>query len=90
MEFKSTLFSEQEKTFKERTGKNFSTLYEKYFPKLVYFTAKICNDVQKAEDYIQSLLKDGLSRITANDEKDIEQYIREQNSSSLWGQKRTT
>ena len=44
------MFAEQEKLFKERTGKDFSTLYQKYYPKLIYFTAKICKDVQKAED----------------------------------------
>lgn len=44
------MFSEQEVIFKERTGKDFSTLYQKYYPKLIYFTAKICKDVQKAED----------------------------------------
>lgn len=51
----------------------------------VYIAKYQAYDVQKAEDYIQSLLKEGLSRITDNDEKDIEQYIREQNSSQLWG-----
>jgi len=45
-----SLFSEQEKIFKERTGKDFSTLYQKYYPKLIYFISKICKDVQKAED----------------------------------------
>lgn len=45
---------------------------------------------KKAEGYIQSLLKEGLSRLTDNDEKDIEQYVREQNSSQFWGQKKTT
>ena len=44
------MFAEQEKLFKERTGKDFTTLYQKYYPKLIYFTAKICKDVQKAED----------------------------------------
>ena len=44
------MFAEQEKLFKERTGKDFSTLYQKYYPKLIDFTAKICKDVQKAED----------------------------------------
>jgi RNA polymerase sigma-70 factor (ECF subfamily) len=43
-------FSEQEIFFKEQTGKDFNTLYQKYYPKLVYFTSKICNDQQKAED----------------------------------------
>ncbi len=47
---KAILFSEQEKVFRERTGKDFSTLYKKYYPKLVYFTSKICNDTQRAED----------------------------------------
>jgi hypothetical protein len=49
MESKAILFSEQEKIFRERTGKDFSSLYTKYYPKLVYFTAKITNDPQKAE-----------------------------------------
>jgi RNA polymerase sigma factor (sigma-70 family) len=43
-------FSEHEDYFKERAGKDFSTLYKKYYPKLVYFTSKILNDQQKAED----------------------------------------
>ena len=43
-------FSEHEDFFKERAGKDFSTLYKKYYPKLVYFTCKILNDQQKAED----------------------------------------
>lgn len=51
MNSKAILFSEQEKIFKEKTGKDFSTLYKKYYPKLVYFTSKICdNDIQRAED----------------------------------------
>lgn len=56
----------------------------------VYIAKYQAYDVKKAEDYIQRLLKEGLSRLTDNDEKDIEQYIREQNSSPLWGQKKTT
>lgn len=50
MDSKAILFSEQEKIFRERTGKDFSSVYKKYYPKLVYFTSKICNDTQKAED----------------------------------------
>ncbi len=38
------------KIFVERTGKDFSTLYKKYYPKLIYYTSKMCNDPQKAED----------------------------------------
>ena len=44
------LFSEQEKFFVEKTGKDFSTLYKKYYPKLIYYTSKMCNDPQKTED----------------------------------------
>ena len=48
------LFSEQEKVFVERTGKDFSTLYKKYYPKLIYFTARMLEtnkmDIQYAED----------------------------------------
>lgn len=46
----STFFPEQEKLFRERTGKDFSFFYTKYYPKLIYYTAKMCNDQQKAED----------------------------------------
>lgn len=49
MESKAILFSDQEKVFRERTGKDFSSLYKKYYPKLIYFTNKMCNDPQKAE-----------------------------------------
>jgi RNA polymerase sigma-70 factor (ECF subfamily) len=44
------MFTEKEKLFKERTGKDFASIYIKYYPKLIYFTSKICNDKQKAED----------------------------------------
>ena len=50
MESKAILFSDQEKIFVERTGKDFSTLYKKYYPKLIYYTSKMCNDPQKEED----------------------------------------
>ena len=51
MESKAILFSEQEKIFVQRTGgKDFSSLYKKYYPKLIYYTSKMCNDPQKAED----------------------------------------
>ena len=45
-----TFFPEQEKLFKERTGKDFSFFYNKYYPKLIYYTSRMCNDQQKAED----------------------------------------
>jgi RNA polymerase sigma-70 factor (ECF subfamily) len=48
------LFSEQEKVFVERTGKDFTTLYKKYYPKLIYFTSRMLEsnrmDIQHAED----------------------------------------
>lgn len=50
MESNAILFSDQEKIFVERTGKDFSTLYKKYYPKLIYYTSKMCSDPQKAED----------------------------------------
>lgn len=43
-------FPEQEELFKERTGKDFSFFYTKYYPKLIYYTSRMCNDTQKAED----------------------------------------
>lgn len=43
-------FSEQQKIFKERTGNDFEHYYRKYYQKLIYFTNKMCNDIQKAED----------------------------------------
>jgi len=46
----STFFPEQEQLFRERTGKDFSFFYTKYYPKLIYYTARMCNDQQKAED----------------------------------------
>lgn len=76
MESKSIMFNEQEKVFKERTGKDFSTLYSKYYPKLVYFTSKICNDVQKAEDI-------STESFIAAFEK-IEKYESEKSQFSTW------
>lgn len=50
MDLKAIEFSEQEKVFKERTGKDFTFFYNKYYQKLIYYTNKMCNDPQKAED----------------------------------------
>jgi len=76
MESKAILFSEQEKIFRERTGKDFSSLYTKYYPKLVYFTAKITNDPQKAEDI-------STDSFMAAFEK-IEKYEKEKSQFSTW------
>jgi RNA polymerase sigma-70 factor (ECF subfamily) len=47
---KVTSFKEHEKFFIEKTGKDFTELYKKYYPKLIYYTSKMCNDPQKTED----------------------------------------
>jgi RNA polymerase sigma-70 factor (ECF subfamily) len=47
---KLTSFKEHEKFFIEKTGKDFTELYKKYYPKLIYYTSKMCNDPQKTED----------------------------------------
>jgi RNA polymerase sigma-70 factor (ECF subfamily) len=70
------LFSDQEKIFKERTGKDFTTLYSKYYPKLVYFTSKICDDNQKAEDI-------STDSFLAAFEK-IDKYEKEKSQFSTW------
>jgi len=76
MESKAILFSEQEKVFKERTGKDFSSLYKKYYPKLIYFTSKMCNDPQKAEDISTD------SFLVAFEK--IEKYEKEKSQFSTW------
>ena len=43
---------------------------------------------EKADNFIYNLLQRGMNKLTENDEKEIEQYIREQQSSSLWGIKK--
>jgi RNA polymerase sigma-70 factor (ECF subfamily) len=43
-------FSDHENYFKERTGNDFTFFYKKYYPKLIYYTSKMCGDQQKAED----------------------------------------
>lgn len=76
MELKAILFKEQEKIFKEKTGKDFSSLYKKYYPKLVYFTSKICNDFQKAQDISTD------SFLTAFEK--IDKYEKEKSQFSTW------
>lgn len=76
MELNQKMFPEQAKLFRERTGKEFTELYQKYYPKLIYFTSKICNDVQKAEDISTD------SFITALDK--IHMYDIEKSQFSTW------
>lgn len=73
MESKAIMFSEKERLFKERTGKEFTTLYSKYYPKLIYFTSKICNDLQKAEDISTDAFLTALDKIDKYD-KDKAQF----------------
>ncbi len=76
MKLSTVPFSEQEKIFKERTGKDFATLYQKYYPKLIYFTSRICNDVQKAEDISTDSFMIALEK--------IEMYQKEKSQFSTW------
>ena len=69
-------FSEHEVLFKERTGNDFTHFYKKYYPKLIYYTAKMCNDTQKAEDVTTE------SFITAFEK--IDKYEREKSQFSTW------
>ena len=76
MESKAIMFSEKEKLFKERTGKDFTTLYQKYYPKLIYFTSRICNDQQKAEDLSTDSFMIALDK--------IEKYEKDKSQFSTW------
>lgn len=70
------MFSEQERIFKERTGKEFTTMYTKYYPKLIYFTSNICKDPQKAEDLSTDSFMIALEK--------IEKYDKEKSQFSTW------
>jgi RNA polymerase sigma-70 factor (ECF subfamily) len=76
MESNAIMFTEKEKLFKERTGKDFTSLYEKYYPKLIYFTSRICNDQQKAEDISTDSFLIALDK--------IEKYEKEKSQFSTW------
>jgi RNA polymerase sigma-70 factor (ECF subfamily) len=76
MEIKIKSFSEQEKLFREKTGKEFTQLYSKYYPKLIYFTSRICNDPQKAEDLSTDSFMIALDK--------IEKYDKEKSQFSTW------
>lgn len=76
MESKAILFSEQEKVFRERTGKDFSSLYNKYYPKLIYYTGRMCNDPQKAEDVSTDSFLIAFEK--------IDKYDREKSQFSTW------
>lgn len=69
-------FSEHEKLFKERTGNDFTHFYKKYYPKLIYYTSKMCNDQQKAEDVTTE------SFMTAFEK--IDKYEKDKSQFSTW------
>lgn len=69
-------FSEQENLFKEKTGGDFTFFYKKYYPKLIYYTAKMCGDHQKAEDVTTE------SFLTAFEK--IDKYEKEKAQFSTW------
>ena len=76
MESKMKSFAEQERLFREKTGKEFTQLYSKYYPKLIYFTSRICNDPQKAEDLSTDSFMIALDK--------IEKYDKEKSQFSTW------
>jgi RNA polymerase sigma-70 factor (ECF subfamily) len=69
-------FSEQESFFKEKTGNDFTFFYKKYYPKLIYYTCKMCGDQQKAEDITTE------SFMTAFEK--IDKYEKEKAQFSTW------
>lgn len=71
-----TSFNEHEKIFRQRTGNDFSFYYKKYYPKLIYYTAKMCKDQQKAEDVTTE------SFMTAFEK--IDKYESEKSQFSTW------
>lgn len=46
--------------------------------------------LEGADQFLQDLLKLGLSKFTNSDEKEIDQYVREHQSSDTWAYKKTT
>lgn len=71
-----TSFKEHEQIFKQRTGNDFSFYYKKYYPKLIYYTSKMCKDQQKAEDVTTE------SFMTAFEK--IDKYESEKSQFSTW------
>jgi len=67
---------EQERIFKEKTGYDFSFFYKKYYPKLVYFTNRMCDNPQEAEDVSTDSFMIALDK--------IERYERERGGFSTW------
>jgi len=69
-------FDEQGVIFRERTGNDFTFFYKKYYPKLIYYTQKMCGDVQKAEDVTTESFLAAFEK--------IDKYEREKAQFSTW------
>ena len=80
VEKKTIFFPEQEELFKERTGKEFSFFYQKYSPKLLYYTSKMCQsarlDPAKAEDVTTDSFLIAFEK--------IDKYEKEKSQFSTW------
>lgn len=79
-EKKAIFFPEQEELFKERTGKEFSFFYQKYYSKLLYYTSKMCQsarlDPAKAEDVSTDAFLVAFEK--------IDKYEKEKSQFSTW------
>ena len=69
-------FSEHERIFREKTGNDFTFFYKKYYPKLIYYTSKMCGDSQKAEDVSTTAFMTAFEK--------IDKYDREKAQFSTW------
>lgn len=77
VEFKGiNTFNEQEKIFKERTGKDFAFFYNKFYPKLIFFTNEKCKDIEKAEFFTTQSFLTALEK--------IDKYEKEKSQFSTW------
>jgi RNA polymerase sigma factor (sigma-70 family) len=76
LDFNGISFDEKEKVFIERTGKDFTFFYKKYYPKLVYFTKNFCEDQQMAEDLTEFSFIKALY--------DIDKYEKDKSQFSTW------
>jgi RNA polymerase sigma factor (sigma-70 family) len=79
-ELNTFLFTDKEDNFKERTGKDFTFFYNKYYPKLLYFTSRMAEsaklDVTTAEDVSTDAF------LTAFEK--IDKYNQEKSQFSTW------
>ncbi|CAG7580428.1 MAG: ECF RNA polymerase sigma factor SigW [uncultured marine phage] len=68
--------NDQIKKFKQKTGQDFTSFYEKYLPKLIYYTQKYCRDEDEARDYAEESFISALEK--------IDTYDREKAGFSTW------